>query len=271
MDALPVHWLRTHHGALQVFEHGGHIATWTPHGRAPVLWLSPQSRFAPGEAIRGGIPVIFPWFGDDPERRGRPAHGFARRIPWRLVELAAAHAQFESTDDAHTRSLWPHAFAMRLGVEITAALTITLTIHNRDQSPFRCEPALHTYFAVGDVRQARVHGLEGVTFLDKVDGMKRKVQSAAPLTLTGETDRVFVGAPARLEIEDPVLMRRIRVSTIGLRSAIVWNPGAAKAAKMGDVGDAWSGFLCAESGNVAEDALTIAAGDSAMMQLRIEV
>lgn len=272
MDALPVHWLRTRHGDLQVFEHGGQVATWVPNGRPPVLWLSPRSRFAAGEAIRGGVPVIFPWFGDDPERRGRPAHGFARRLPWRPVEVAAAHAQFELTDDAHTRSLWPHAFALRLRVAVAEALTITLTIDNRDGAPFRCEPALHTYFAVGDVRQARVHGLDGVTFLDKVDGMQRKVQPASALALVEETDRVYVAAPPRLDIEDPVLARRLRITTTGCRSTIVWNPGATKAAKMTDVGaDGWRGFLCAESGNVADDALTIAPGASVTMQVRIDV
>jgi D-hexose-6-phosphate mutarotase len=268
MDALQPRWLRSRHGDVCVFAHGGHVAEWIPHGQPPVLWLSAGNRLAPGSPIRGGVPVIFPWFGDDPEQRGRPAHGFARRLPWHCTQLTSTRAVCELGDDDATRAAWPHAFLLRIEVDVAESLAIQLTVSNRDRAPFVCEPALHTYFAVGDVRLATVHGLDGTTMLDKVDGMRRKVQPAQPIGFSGEVDRVHLDSPATCRIEDPVLARRIEIATFDARSTIVWNPGPEKGPRMSDVGTAWRQFVCVESGNVADDRWTLPAGAERTLRVR---
>src|SRR5690606_12240761 len=127
----------------------------------PVLFLSGASRMEPGQPIRGGIPIVFPWFGPGPE--GRPQHGFARRLPWRVLEVAEApqdvRVALELRDDDATRAWWPHAFALRLDARFGTTLDVTLRVENRDLRPFTFEAALHTYLAVDDVREVTLHGL----------------------------------------------------------------------------------------------------------------
>ncbi len=266
--------LRGAAGEAKVYAHGAHVTSFCPTGLAPVLFLSQASKFAAGEAIRGGVPVIFPWFGDDPDGKGRPAHGFARRCAWQQVDDGGdpARAAFALHDDATTRSQWPHRFGLRLEVEVGAALSLSLRVENRGAQAFRCEPALHTYLAVGDVRQVALHGLEGVRYKDKVAGMAERTHGHAPMTFVGETDRVFLGTEATCRVDDPLLARTLEVSKRGSRSTIVWNPWNAKAARMADLGvDAWPQFLCVESGNVADDALVLGPGESHVMAVQIAV
>lgn len=269
---LPI-GLRGAHGTLEVFAHGGHVARWTPHGQAPVLFVSRASRFVDGEPIRGGIPVIFPWFGDDPERRGRPAHGFARRRTWQRVDGGerAGEVAFELADDEATRSVWPHRFGLRLAVHLGTGLDLTLRVTNRDEHAFRCELALHTYLAVGDVREVSLTGLEGAPYADKVTG-GAGVERAQPLRFVGETDRVYQATNATCHVDDPVLGRRLAVAKTGADSTIVWNPWHAKAARMADLADdEWPSMLCVESGSVGTDAVELQPGAWHEMSVRIGV
>lgn len=269
MDALT--WIRSTHG--EVCTQGAHVARWKTGG-ADGLFLSAKSRFERGQALRGGVPVIFPWFGDDPEGRGRAAHGFARRMEWRVVEQAdddaALRVVLELVDDEATRALWPERFALRLTAVLGATLELTLRVENRGARSFRCEQALHTYLAVGDVRRVAVHGLEGARYLDKLDGLKAKHQPDAPLAFTGECDRTYLGTDSTCVIDDPVLGRRLEVAKRGARSTVVWNPWIEKAQRLSDLGDdEWPAFVCVESGNVGADAVTLAPGAAHELGVRI--
>lgn len=271
MNTETLAWVQSPFG--DVCTQGAHVARWLSGGR-DVLFLSRRSRFERGQAIRGGVPVIFPWFGDDPEGLGRPAHGFARRMTWNLVEkrleAEALHVALELSDDAGTRALWPHAFGLRLEAELGAALTLTLRVENRDGAPLRFETALHTYLAIGDVRRATLSGLAGATFLDKLDGGRRHREGRAPLAFTGEIDRVYVDTGATCTLEDPVLGRTLTVEKEGSRSTVVWNPWVEKAARLADMADdEWPAMLCVESGNVADDRVTLAPGATHTQRVRI--
>jgi glucose-6-phosphate 1-epimerase len=271
MDALE--WIRTPHG--EVCAQGGHVVRWRVRG-ADVLFVSKKSRFEPGQPIRGGVPVVFPWFGDDPEGRGRVAHGFARRVPWRVLasesDAASTRVALDLVDDAGTRELWPWRFALRLEAELGDELAFALTVENRSTAALTCETALHTYLAVGDVRRCTLRGLEGAAYLDKLDGGRAKSAGPGPLTFAGEVDRTFLGTSAACRVEDPVLGRTLVVSKEGSRSTVVWNPWSAKAARLADMGDdEWSTMLCVESGNVGTDALQLAPGASHVMRVRIAV
>lgn len=250
----------------RVHLHGGHVTHWQPAGCEPVVFLSPHAQFSPGRAIRGGVPVIFPWFGPRSDGGPGPEHGFARTAEWR-VESAQREADGAVTlallleDDAATRDTWPHAFALRHRVRVGTQLTMTLEVENRARAPFRFEAALHTYLRVGDVGAVRVSGLSGAICVDKNAGMRRYVQGDAPLTIAGPTDCMFLGTTAACVVDDPTLARRLVIEKRGSASTVVWNPWAAKAAAMADLGpDCWRTMLCVETANVADDAVTLPPG-----------
>jgi glucose-6-phosphate 1-epimerase len=266
-------WIRSPHG--EVCTQGAHVTRWT-RGPTDLLFLSAKSRFERGQAIRGGVPVVFPWFGDDPEARGRPAHGFARRMPWRVLAREdgrdALRVVLELVDDEGTRALWPGRFALRLEVVLAETLALGLRVENRGASAFRCEPLLHPYFAVGDVRQIEVHGLERALYLDKPDGFREKRALDGPLRFAGEVDRIHLGHEATCTIADPVLGRRLEVSKTGARSTVVWNPWVEKAQRYADLGeDEWSRFVCVEPGNVGPDALVLEPGEAHELGMRVAV
>lgn len=236
-------------GRAEVYLHGAHVTRWTPPSGADVLYLSPRSRWAAGEAIRGGVPVIFPQFaGQGP----LPKHGFARTTAWTLAESAADHAVLVLEDTPETRNVWDHAFRAELRVELGDALAMTLAVHNTDDRPWEFTGALHTYFRVADVTRAEVRGLDAVRFHDKVTG-ERHVQLGDRLRFGRETDRVYVRAPDELSVRDPVEERTVVIRKHGFPDAVVWNPGAAKAREIADLGEtAYPCFVCVEAACAAE-------------------
>ncbi len=250
----------------QIYLHGAHVAQFQPTGAPALLFMSGSSLFAPGKAIRGGVPVIFPWFGGRAGHPESPAHGFARTLPWKLESLSNSADQtvevvlLLTANDA-TRAQWPHEFTLRHRIRVGARLSMTLEVENTSGEPFQFEEALHTYFTVADVQHVGVTGLAGTTFVDKVDGMQRKEQDAAPIRLTGETDRVYVNTDTTCIVEDPGLHRNIVVEKTGSASTIVWNPWIAKAKSMADFGnDEWPGMICIETANAGENAVTLPPG-----------
>jgi D-hexose-6-phosphate mutarotase len=255
----------------EVYLQGAHLTRWRPRGAEPVLFVSSRAVYAPGKAIRGGVPLIFPWFGAHATDPGKPMHGFARSRPWRMIVTDTAPdgtvtVELGLDDDEATRALWPHPFRARYRVTLGDTLGLALAITNTGSAPFTFEAALHTYLQVGDVRTAELRGLEQTTFIDKVDGFTRKRHGDEPLRLTGETDRVFLGTRAACIVDDPALHRRLSVAKTGSATTVVWNPWAAKCGEMADMGrDDWRSMLCVETANVADDAVTLAAGATHLM------
>ena len=260
-----------------VYLQGATVTHFQPRGAAPVLFLSNRAAWAPGRAIRGGVPLIFPWFGPHADNPKAPMHGFARTRPWRLVGSdhgadGVVTVELALEDDDSSRAAWPHAFQLRYRVSVGDALELALEVTNTSPGAFSFEAALHTYLAVGDVRAVAVTGLEHATYIDKVDGMTRKRQGPEPLRLTGETDRVFVGTRSRCVVEDRVLTRRLLVDKTGSATTVVWNPWSAKAAGIADLEpDDWRRMVCVETANAADDAVTLAPGQRHVMTATIRV
>ena len=250
---------------------GAHVMTWAPKGAHPVIWLSREAKLAPGKSIRGGVPVCWPWFGPHVTQPSFPGHGFARTVSWEVVRTEAAadgstQLGFRIVDSGIPRAQWPYRTECQLSVSVGSALTMNLTTRNLGTEDIMIGDALHTYFEVGDVRRVAIHGLDGCSYLDKVDGGARKRQ-CGPVTIASEVDRIYLDSAADCEIEDPTLGRRIRISKRGSRSTVVWNPWVDKAAKMGDLGDeGYLNMVCVESANAAEDVVNVAAGDSHSLQ-----
>lgn len=262
--------VRTDFSAATIALQGAHVMTWQPNGQEPVVWLSPAAKFAPGKSIRGGVPLCWPWFGPHATEAAWPGHGFARTIPWELAaarKLPDGRAQLEFTpvmNDA-ARAQWPHASTVRYAVTVGQELEVALTTANTGSTAFELGQALHTYFAVGDIAQTTIAGLAGCTYIDKTDGAQRKRQEGA-VSFSGETDRVYLGTSGCCEIVDPLLRRRILVTSTGSRSTVVWNPWAEKAAKMGDFGaPGHVPMVCVETANAADDVITLAPGETHTM------
>jgi glucose-6-phosphate 1-epimerase len=253
--------------SAELFLHGAHLCRWQPAGHPhPVLWMSQASRFEPGAPIRGGVPVCFPWFGPRPGDPASPPHGFARTRPWTLDGVTTGpggetEIRLSLRADAATRAILPLEFSAVFTLRLGATLGMALTVTNTGTEPFRFDEALHSYFTVGDVRQVRVEGLHGATYLDKADGARRKTQSDVAVTVSAETDRLYLDTEAAVTVIDPVLGRRIVVEKTGSLSSVVWNPWIAKSRAMPDFGDdEWPGLICIETVNAADNAVTLVEG-----------
>ena len=257
---------------------GAHLAHWTPRGQRPVLFVSPKSLFAPGKAIRGGVPVIFPWFGSRSDGQPGPAHGFARTSEWmmesaRLREDERMEITLTLASDDATRGLFDSAFRLRFRVTLGSELEMEIESRNDGGEPFTYEEALHTYFAVGDIRQVSVSGLEGTDYIDKTDGYKRKKQDYELVRIAKETDQVHLGTAATCTINDPVWNRRITIEKSGSNSTVIWNPWMDKTKGMSDMAaDGWQEMLCVETANAADNAVHLSPGASHRLaaKLRIE-
>lgn len=264
------------HGSAQIALQGAQLLSWTPKGAPAVVWLSPAAKYAAGKSVRGGVPVCWPWFGPHPAEAAFPAHGFVRGLPWEPgdVQLRADGATlltFRLGGDATTQRWWPHPFALEYRLTIGDALELELVTRNTGDAVFTITEALHTYFAVSDVREIRIDGLDGCDYLDKVDDGRRKRQQG-PIRFDAETDRIYLDTTADCVIDDPSLRRRIRIAKRGSRSTVVWNPWIDKAARLGDMGD--DGYLrmvCVESANAADAAVTVAAGAEHRLWVRYTV
>ncbi len=226
--------------------HGGHVVSFKPTGQDDLIWMSKQANFDGTAALRGGIPVCWPWFG----RIAAPAHGFARTSQWSLVE----HRESEDgvivslglQDSTDTLAVWPHKFQAHLNVEISETLKVTLDVVNTDETPWTFSGALHTYLNVGDNEQTITQGM-GPEFIDGLQDAKI-CKGEETLTLTDTIDRVYTQSEPVIFVKDSVLSRKISVANQGHNSAVLWNPWAAGAQAMSDMqDDGYKTMLCVES------------------------
>lgn len=259
---LPVAEVHNAHASASIALLGGHVLAYQPHGHAPVLRVSDPNS---GQAIHSGIPVCWPWFGQHPTDATKPIHGFARMVLWTVLatEIVAGGAtliRLGLTDSDTTRVLWPFPFDLQIAITVGPELQVELITHNTgtDATTYGC--ALHSYFSVSDVTAIMIHGLEDCAYLDKVDHGQRKVQHG-PVTISAETDRIYLDTAATCVIEDTGLGRAIRVAKAGSRSTVVWNPWMYEAQLMPDFGhDEYLHMVCVETTNAATDVVTIAPG-----------
>jgi len=246
---------------------GAHLMTWRPKSQSvPVVWLSRDAKLAAGKSIRGGAPVCWPWFGAHASEASFPGHGFARTVPWQVIESGAepdgaTRLTLRLVSSEKTRAQWPHDCTLDLTVIVGDTLRMEMTTENTGAEAFVIGEALHTYFQIGDIGAVRVIGLEGCDYWDKVGGSTLRKQDGA-ISFASETDRVYIDTAAECVIEDDKLKRRIHVAKSGSLSTVVWTPWTEKANKMGDMGqpDGWREMVCVESVNAIENVVTVAAG-----------
>lgn len=267
---LPMIDVDNAHATARISLYGGQVLAYRPRDTAAdLLFVSEQAFYQPGKAVRGGVPVCWPWFGPDPQGQGRPAHGLARTRLWALRQTAAlpggeTRLVLGLHDTADTRALWPHAFDLSLAITVGRTLRLALTTRNTDTTPLTITQALHSYFAVGDIAKTRVQGLDGCAYTDKAAGAGCAVRTQrGDATVSAEVDRVYSGVPAQLSIVDGALERRVRITSEGSHTAVVWNPWAAIAAGMADLqDDGYRRFICVETANAGAEVITLAPGST---------
>ena len=271
-------WRIRHNGAeLMVAQQGAHIFSYQRQGEQPLIWPNPEAVFKQGKGIRTGVPVCWPWFGvfdRNPQsvkamrqsEQPAGAHGFVRTAIWQLDEVIpvadALQLDFSLPVPAGGYPGWPHQVDLTLSLLLDDQLHIRLTSHNRGTDTVTLSQALHTYFAVSDVRKVQVEGLDGLAYIDTADGWTEKQQTGL-LHFNAETDRIYLDTPAQLNIVDKDWQRRLQLSSQGSHSTVIWNPWTDRAKAFDDMADdGWQGMLCIETANVLDDVVSLAPGES---------
>ena len=226
-----------------------------------LLFLSDQSCYEPGKAIRGGIPICWPWFGPDPQDIEGMSHGFVRNDFWTVVDVSAP-SSFETKVTLKFTSSnlnWPYDYALELEVSIGSELGLELLTRNLGDQAFTITQAFHSYFKVGSIDQVQILGLENAEYLDKCDEDSQKYQTEL-LTINAEVDRIYNGLENTLIIEDAALKRRIEISSSSHKSTVVWNPWLIRSEELDDLAaDSYQSFLCLETGNIGSNDIELLA------------
>lgn len=255
---------------------GAQVLHYQPVREEPVLWVSEYTHVKPGKAIRGGIPVCWPWFGPHPSDKSKPAHGFARLESWEVLATGTTEEGYTRivmglNERPSTRALWNLRFNLQLTVTVGPQLEVSLVTHNPAAVPFIYTGALHSYFDVADVKNIEILGLDGHYYIDKLDNGERKLQQG-PVTINDATDRIYINTSDDCLIRDPGKGRIIRVAKEGSRSTVAWNPWMHKAQAMEDFGDhEFHDMVCVETCNVVNDLVRVSPGKSHILKTIISV
>jgi len=246
--------------------YSGQVLSYRPKSQKDdLLFVSDKAYYEDGKAIKGGIPVCWPWFGADPEDLGRPAHGFVRNRQWEVTgseSLAdgSTRVVLGLVDSDETRGIWPNPFKLSIEITVGKSLKVALVTQNTGDENVTISQALHTYFYVGDIGMVKVLGLDGIEYLDKVDDFTEKTQSG-PVRIEAEVDRIYKGVTGELVIDDESLGRKIRIVSRGCSTAVVWNPWIDITASMGDLNDDdYRNMICVETANAGPETVEISAG-----------
>jgi glucose-6-phosphate 1-epimerase len=261
--------------SAEIYLHGAQVTSWRPTGSEEVIFLSQKSHWEDGRAIRGGIPVCFPWFRAKADNPQAPAHGFVRTKSWELLSVKKENESVVVTlatgSDEASRQWWPYEVRVVHRITVGSELKLELIVTNTGAVPLQFEEALHTYYRVGDVEKIRVAGLDGAHYLDNMDGNREKLQSG-DVAMTGPTDNAYLNTRNALELIDPVLRRRIRIEKKNSLSTVVWNPWQSGAEKLADLGDdEWREMACVEASNILSCAVTLAAGEEHSLAVTMAV
>ncbi|HFD11977.1 MAG TPA: D-hexose-6-phosphate mutarotase [Crenotrichaceae bacterium] len=255
------------HAQATISSHGGQVLSFTPvSSKHDLLFVSKLAQFKAGKAIRGGIPVCWPWFGPDPQNIG-PAHGLVRTRLWQIRETAllpdgSIRVILAIQDNDETREIWPHCFDLSITITIAQTLTVELATQNTGATPFTLTQALHTYFNVADSQHIQITGLNKTRYIDKTDSGRVKQQTGA-VTITEETDRIYTSTESSLALKDEVFSRNISLQSENSKTVIIWNPWITKSAAMSDFDNQeYKNMVCIETANAGDELITVAPGNS---------
>jgi glucose-6-phosphate 1-epimerase len=259
----------------EMYLHGAHVTSWQPAGEGEVLFLSSKSQWENGHAIRGGVPICFPWFRGKANDPKAPAHGFVRTKAWQIGSITQAAgavtvSMFTESDEG-TKIWWPGEFRLLHRATFGSELSLELEVTNTGKASLRFEEALHAYFRVDNVEMTRTQAPDAFHYYDKTDVHTKKTQLGV-IMITSETDRAYLDTRDPIEVEDCVLHRRIRVTKENSLTTVIWNPWEQKAASMSDLAkNEWTQMLCVEPSNVLDYAVELAPGQRHKMKAAAKV
>ena len=266
-DGLVYIMVSNKHAEATISKYGAQILNYNPSRNVEILWMSPESRFEEGKAIRGGIPVCFPWFGPHASESGFPQHGFARIMNWELVRtetLQGGENQIvlQLCSSEQTKTYWDNDFCAEMIFTIGAKLEVSLKVTNTSDVPIVYSCALHSYFSVSAIDNITIRGLKDTSYEDQLNGGDY-IQKEELLKIKGEITRHYYDTEETCVIDDPVFNRNIQIAKAGSKNSTVWNPGATTCAEMGDVPDhAYETFVCLETVNKIDDMIELDTGES---------
>lgn len=270
-QALPLILVETELCHAVIAIQGAHVIEFTPKQQSPLLWVSPKVEYKSGKAIRGGVPICFPWFGENQLDKTQPSHGFVRNRDWQLTNASAqANGEVELTlsfsSDETTYSLFPYHFKAVYKISLGRTLKLALTVNNESDKTMPVSFALHSYHPVKDLATTQVEGLHWTSFLDNTQSYQAHIQQG-PVEFNGEVDRIYLNVPTEQIIRtEPA----IKLASTSCKSAVVWNPGFDKADSMGDLGgENYQEFVCVERGNAFSDSWYLAANEAKTAELEI--
>lgn len=252
---------------------GGQVLSYVPAAGRDVLWVSPLARLGTGKAVRGGIPVCWPWFGPHPSNPSEPAHGFVRTVAWTVTgstsTAEAARVVLTCPYPQDRRDAWAGKAELALEASLADQLTVRLATRNLSNEALPLTEALHTYLAVGDIAAATVGGLEGLDYIDKLDRNMVK-QQAGGIRFAAEVDRIYADPGPAANVVDEAWGRRIVLSKTSSASTVVWNPWIAKSERLGDMGpDGYRRMVCVETANCGDVLVTVPPGGTHEMTVTL--
>ena len=241
-----------------------------------LLFVSESAYYEQGKAIKGGIPICWPWFGRDPEGLGRQMHGFARNMLWQLEETTSTENEtvivLSLSDAKDYRELWPYDFRLTLTITVAETLTLSLKTTNTGDEAFKITQAMHAYFAVADIDQTQIKGLDKVKYIDTVNGLNKLVIQDQEITVNQEVDRIYIDAPEKTFLLDKQLKRDIIIQSKGSKTTVVWNPWIDISKNSADLSvDAYKRVICIETANAAEDVIVIQPKESFTLEAKYSV
>lgn len=260
--------IRNENCTAEIYPHGAHITRFQPNGQRPMLFLSNQAIFQNAKAIRGGVPICFPWFGNHAEDPNAPAHGLVRQKIWQLDEIDQQSEQTALTFSTNTEH-FSVRFTVIFGIDLQMIMQVTNTA-NRTMS---FQTALHTYFQIADISAVKIDGLQSTKFLDQLTSLWHEPTNI-PIHFTQETDRIYQFSGDQPSWDDITINstqgdKQIKICRTNARSVVVWNPWVEKAKRMADFGDdQWQEMCCVECGNIGENCVSLASGMSHTMTVR---
>jgi D-hexose-6-phosphate mutarotase len=265
----------------RVYLLGGHVTAWQPAGEEPVIFTSSKSQFAVGKAIRGGVPVCFPWYDGKAQSAvagiggtAGPQHGIVRTVEWQVEETrdlgdGAVSVTLITRSNAASKQYWPGDYELREHVVFGKQLQIDLLVKNTGDQPMKYEEDLHSYFFVRDVRKASVLGLDRVEYVDKYDAGKHKKQQGS-IALSTPADSIYLGTNGPITIVDDAIGRRMIIDKIDSRDTILWTPGSTRA--VSDLGPGeWMNYVTIEVANVGDNSRTVGPGEIESCGFRVSV
>lgn len=265
-------FLEIRHPAVQarIALEGAHLVSCVPAGQGPLVWMSPVDPEVPGRPLRGGIPICWPWFGDE---RDGPAHGIARTSQWVLKGCSSAPHQvrlvLELPEGEIARQLPAESWHLEVEFVLGQGLQVCLTTTNTGSRPQPLSQALHSYLPVQSIHDTEIWGLDGCRYADKVTGVSDNLQQGA-VRFTGEVDRIYHGHQSPVQLHDGSA-HFFQVSREGSQSVVVWNPWIDKGSRLSQYpSDGYLSMVCIEAANAGPDGRILEPGESHTLSTEIK-